>query len=338
MIYMSSRVFPKNFLLLLAGLLLFCGCESPKTIVHDLTEREANEILVFLEAKGVNGDKVKAESGGGAGGGEVKWNIFVPESQSTQAMALLNEAGLPRQTSKTLLQIFEQQGLVPSEQQEQIRFRAGLEQELANTIRKIDGVLQADVRLSFPKEDPLNPQAPKGKMTASVFVKHNGILDDPNSLLVIRIRDLVASSINGLSFDDVTIVSDRARIVETDSRRGRPEKELVSVWTLIIAKESVTRFRVIFFSFFVTLLILLILVALLLWKISPFLRKAGGFDKLFSPQSLMTLYKERMMKMKRKKMARIQQEEQAAAPQKRAPTPPSSDEEDMDEEDEEDEE
>lgn len=284
---------------------VFCACEGQKTIVHDLTEREANEILVFLEGKGIKADKTKAEGGGGAGGGEVKWNVVVSASKTTQAMALLNEAGLPRRTGKSLLEIFGQSGLVPSEQQEEIKFRAGLEQEIASTIRKIDGVLDADVRLSFPKEDPLNPQTVKGKVTASVYVKHSGILDDPNSHLIVKIRDFVASSVNRLNYDDVTIIPDRARFTDSvisDPTFGRKgEVELISIWGLTLSKNSLTRFRVVFFSFLVTILILIILVALLIWKIAPFLRLAGGFDKLFSTKSLLAWHKEKRLAMKRKR-------------------------------------
>lgn len=285
-----ERAIPRQFFALLPLLFLCCftSCDNNKTIVHDLSEREANEILVFLESKGVVADKQKAETTG-AGQGEVKWDVVVASNRATLAMALLNEVGLPRKPGKSLLDIFEQSGLVPTEQQEQIKFRAGLEQEIANTIRKIDGVTDADVRLSFPKEDPLNIGAPKGKVTASVYVKHSGILDDPNSHLISKIREFVASSVNGLNFDDVTVVPDRTRTTDIFgglNKGSKGSQELLNVWTLTIAKESITRFRIIFFTFIIAITFLLCLSLFLFWKLLPILSQSGGISKLFSLKPL----------------------------------------------------
>ncbi len=130
-------------------------------------------------------------------------------------------------------------------------------------IRKIDGVLDAEVQISFPEEDPLNPGKTKGKITSSVYVKHNGVLDDPNSHLITKIKRLVAASITGLDYNDVTVISDRARGSEL-SDFGPPteeEKSYVNIWTIILAKESVTRFRIIFFTF--SFLILIMALALI---------------------------------------------------------------------------
>lgn len=43
----------------------FTSCESRKTIVNGLDEREANEILVFLSSKNIDAVKVVTPSGGG---------------------------------------------------------------------------------------------------------------------------------------------------------------------------------------------------------------------------------------------------------------------------------
>lgn len=184
--------------------------------MNNLDEREANEIIVFLSTKGIPATKVQAASEGGAGPGKaVMWNIVVDSDQANEAMGLLNQVGLPRRRSENLLGIFSNVGLVPSGMQEKIRYQAGLAEQIASTIRKIDGVLDADVQISFPEEDPLNPNANKQKITASVYVKHNGILDDPNAHLTSRIKRLVSGSINGLDYDNVTVIGDRARYSES---------------------------------------------------------------------------------------------------------------------------
>jgi type III secretion protein J len=268
------------------------SCESRRTIVNGLDEKEANEILVFLSTKGIDASKVQAATEGAGGAGKaVMWNISVESSQANEAMALLNQVGLPRRRGQNLLNIFSNVGLVPSGMEQKIRYQAGLAEQIASTIRKIDGVLDADVQISFPEEDPLNPNSQK-KITASVYVKHSGVLDDPNAHLASRIRRLVAGSVNGLDYDNVTVIPDRARFTETPlgGFQGSLEEErpYVNVWSLIIAKDSLTRFRVIFFSFTIAILILLLALIWMLWKLMPLLQKVGGVKKLFSLHPLDT--------------------------------------------------
>lgn len=282
------------FVLLIIALssFLLASCESQKTIVNGLDEREANEILVFLASKGVSANKMQSAAGGGGGGGASKillWDITVSEKDYTEAMALLNQAGLPRKRGQNLLTIFSNVGLVPSERQDKIRYEAGLAEQIASVIRKIDGVLDAEVQISFPEEDPLNPGKTKGKITASVYVKHNGVLDDPNSHLVTKIKRLVASSVTGLDYNDVTVIGDRARgseftgpVIPAESE----EKSYVSIWTIVLAKESVTRFRILFFSFSFLILVMALALIWLTWKIYPLLKTHGGLKELFHLQPL----------------------------------------------------
>lgn len=294
-----SFKFIKTSVLRLALLLFFAlfltSCDSKKTIVHGLDEREANDIVVFLDTKGIEATKVQAQETSGGGGSKiVYWDISVDAVQATEAMALLNASGFPRRPGQNLLSIFSKGALVPSELEEQIRYQAGLGEQIANIIRKIDGVLDADVQLSFPKEDPLNPAAQKQKVTASVYVKHTGVLDDPNTHLITKIRRLVASSIQGLDYDNVTVIPDRARFSEVPFRPVSSqveEKQYESIWSIIVAKESAFRFRLVFFSFMVSLLVLFVAFCWLLWKLYPIASKLGGFKQLLSlhPMNLSAL-------------------------------------------------
>lgn len=274
--YLCFRKFYPLFLLFILAIFL-TSCESRRVIVNNLDEKEANEILVYLSNKGVDANKVATVTEGAGGGNRAPlWNISVESSQANEAMALLNQVGLPRRRGQNLLTIFSNVGLVPSGMQEKVRYQAGLAEQIASTIRKIDGVLDADVQISFPDEDPLNPNASKQNITASVYVKHSGVLDDPNAHLATRIKRLVAGSINGLNYDNVTVIGDRARFSEvpTGSFLGGSdeEKSYVNIWSVILARESVNRFRVIFFSFTLALALLLLSLFWLLWKLFPILK------------------------------------------------------------------
>ena len=264
---------------------LLTSCDRRKTIVNGLDEKEANEIVVFLSTKGVDAIKVQSAEGGGAGQKIALWDISVSADQATNALSILNQHGLPRRRGQSLLGIFSEVGLVPSEMQEKIRYQAGLAEQIASTIRKIDGVLDAEVQISFPEEDPLNPGKNKGEITASVYVKHSGVLDDPNTHLVTKIKRLVAASVTGLKYDNVTVIPDRARFSEFTAGMqggiGDAEKEFVSIWSIIIAKESVSRFRIIFFSFTFIVLLLLLAFIWIGWKVFPIMKAHGGISSLF---------------------------------------------------------
>lgn len=281
------RLFYAIFFLLFA-LPFLSSCGSQKTIVNGLDEREANEILVFLSSRNIAAMKVVTPTGGGGGTKIVTYDIVVSEDKANEAMALLNQAGLPRRRSQNLLGIFSNVGLVPSEMEQQIRYQAGLAEQIASTIRKIDGVLDAEVQISFPKQDPLNRESKKGIITAAVYVKHNGVLDDPNAHLATKIKRLVSASVTGLDFDNVTVIPDLARQSEIPIFSGsfETEKQYVNVWSLIIAKESLTRFRIVFFTFLVLTLVLLLSLLWLGWKIYPILRDHGGIRELFHLQPL----------------------------------------------------
>ncbi len=277
-------------------LLLLPSCESNMVVFNDVEEREANEIVVFLASRNIAAHKVASSGGGPAGGANTAplFNIVVPSTYATEAMALLNQNGLPRKKSTTLLELFAKQGLMSSASEETIRFQAGLAEEIAGMIRNIDGVIDADVQLAFPPAQsaiavPGQAQAPR--ITASVYVKHQGILDDPNSHLMTKIKRLVAASVNGLDLNDVTVVADRSRF--TDITLGAPAellaaapKEYVSIWSIVLNKESASRFRFLFFTLTFAFLVLALIGGWLVWKFYPILRRKGGWRELFNPKPI----------------------------------------------------
>lgn len=275
------------FFSLLLTLFFLAGCEHVMPIVSDVDEREANEIVVFLASKGIPAQKIASISvaPGGATGPQL-YSITVASDQATQAMAILNQNGLPRKKGITLLDLFAKAGLMTSDKEETIRYQAGLAEQLANMIRKIDGVIDADVQISFPSETttPATPAAgtpitPK-KITAAVYVKHQGILDDPNSHLVTKIKRLVAGSITGLDINDVTVISDRSRFTDltlTPAVEPLEPKaaEYVSIWSIVMSKSSASRFRFIFFLLMICAIVFASILGWMIWKFYPILKRRG---------------------------------------------------------------
>jgi type III secretion protein J len=297
-LWISSRAFDMRrlitFFSVMLSLLFLTGCEHSMMVINEIDEREANEIVVFLASKGIQAQKVNAVSlaPGGAEGAQ-KYSISVDATQATEAMAILNQNGLPRKKGTNLLNLFSNTGLMSSDKQETIRYQAGLAEQIANMIRKIDGVIDADVQLSFPVESttPILPggaQAATKRITAAVYVKHMGVLDDPNSHLVTKIKRLVAGSVTGLDLNDVTVISDRSRFTDVtltpSTETLEPKvKEYVSIWSIVMSKSSASRFRFIFIMLMACAIVFALILGWILWKFYPILKKRGGFKSLIHP-------------------------------------------------------
>lgn len=283
-----NKIFKHIFIFLLLTLV---SCDHNMVIINDVEEREANEIIVFLASRGISSEKMQAIStGANATGNEaVKWSITVDGTQSTKAMAILNQNGLPRKKGTSLLDLFAKAGLMSSEKEETIRYQAGLAEQIANMIRKIDGVLDADVQISFPSNEASSMaygglQEKLKKITAAVYVKHQGVFDDPNAHLVSKIKRLVSGSVTGLELNDVTVISDRARFTDVSltpiSESLESGNEYVSIWSIVLNKQSASRFRVLFFLLLFCLFIFALLIGWMIWKFYPLLKEKGSWKSL----------------------------------------------------------
>lgn len=275
--------------LLLLALLLLTGCQSNQTIVTGVDEKEANLIVVFLESKGISAEKnLMAVSGAGAANDTgPKFNINVAQGKAIDAMAILNRNGLPRKQGTNLLTLFAKQGLTTSQKEETVRYQAGLAQQITNTIMLMDGVLDASVQISFPPEE-ITPGEEKQKITAAVYVKHQGVIDDPHSHLENKIRRLVSGSVTGLDVNDVTVVADRSRLTEAtpmeinEEMAGRGGKDYVSIWSIVMSKSSAAKFRTIFFFILFFGILFTGALAWVVWKFYPLIKKKG-MKEFFNP-------------------------------------------------------
>ncbi|PCI75117.1 EscJ/YscJ/HrcJ family type III secretion inner membrane ring protein [Candidatus Aerophobetes bacterium] len=269
--------------------LLFTSCATNKEIISGISEKEANIILVLLESKGIPASKEAAVSGGMASDSAPKYGIAVPEKNTILAISYLNQNGFPKEKGISLLELFSKQSLMTSEREETIRYQAGLAQQLNNTIMMIDGVIDSSVQLSFPPtDDNTLGEKKEGKITAAVYVKHQAAIDDPNAHLENKIKRLISGSITGLDLNDVTVVSDRSRFTDlspSDSLLGSIEhpSEYVSIWSIVMSKESAAKFRFLFFFLMSTVLVLAASLGWLIWKCYPHLKRSGGLKDLFSP-------------------------------------------------------
>lgn len=188
----SSRMKQATRGLSLLGLLILAGCKTE--LYNSLPEQEANEMVSILQRHGISAGKMMNKDGTDT--------VTVDKSDFAQAVTLLRENGLPHPKFENMGDVFKSSGLVASPMQDRARFLYALSQELSQTISEIDGVLSARVEVVLPDNDIM--QRNPTPSSASVFVRY-----DQHShvdQLVPQIKMLVSNSVEGLSYDKVSVV------------------------------------------------------------------------------------------------------------------------------------
>jgi type III secretion protein J len=247
-------------LVLLAALLL-SACEAE--LYNNLDQRQANEILATLQQRGIPAQRVAVKGG--------QYTVVVDKGRFADSIAILKEAGLPKEEFQTMGQIFKKDGLVSSPLQERAQMIFALSQELSRTVSEIDGVLSARVHLVLPENDPLRQQLVPS--SASVFIRHRS--NTPVGNLVPQVKMLVANGVAGLSYDKVSVV-----LVPVDLQKANQgsDLEMVSFFGLWMQRDNLAQAMWMFFG----LAALVVLLAGALGFV--FFRQRGRVYALGSPR------------------------------------------------------
>jgi len=180
-------------LLALGGLAFARWASAPSysPLFSNLAGADASAIVDELDAAGVTYEL--------ADGGQT---IMVPQEAVYAQRLKMSAAGLPAETG-TGYALLDEQGVTSSQFQQQITYQRALEGELANTVGSIEGVKTAVVHLAIPAKDVFLDET--ADPTASVLVETSpgrGLSVDQ----VQSIIHLVASSVDGMAPEDVTVV------------------------------------------------------------------------------------------------------------------------------------
>jgi type III secretion protein J len=172
--------------------LLLAGCDVD--LYSQLDERDANDMMAILLQHGISADRTIAK--------DRSITISVPKAQFADAVETLKERGYPRDKYATVADVFPGDTLISSPLQERARLNYALSQELSHTIADIDGVLSARVHIVLPEDRQLQKAGPPS--SASVFIRYakSASLEG----VVPQIKTLVANSVEGVTYDHVTVV------------------------------------------------------------------------------------------------------------------------------------
>lgn len=172
--------------------LLLCGCMTD--LYTKQSENDANLMLSALLESHIAAQKVSLDAG-------KTWNLQVDKQDVVNALAVLQAQGLPKARHVTLGDMFKKEGLISTPTEERVRFIYGVQQQTESTLEQIDGVVTARVHIVLPNNDPLATTVKPA--SASVFVKY---LPQANLAgLTPSIKTMVARSVEGLSYENVTV-------------------------------------------------------------------------------------------------------------------------------------
>jgi len=223
-----SCLFKPSFFLkglaILIGCFLLSGC-GPEVLYSNLSEADANTMMGLLLMRNIQAVKIPQK--------ENLFSISVPRQQFAAATDLLRWFGIPGEKFSGIGEVFKKTGIVSSPSEEKIRFMYALSQQIAETLSHIPGVLVARVSLVLPKNDPYTETLTPS--SASVFLKFRPGRVPPT--LTPQIKTLVMKSVEGLNYDNVSVVIMQSENV--DYYYPLHVEQDVSILGLKIARKSV---------------------------------------------------------------------------------------------------
>jgi flagellar M-ring protein FliF len=163
----------------------------------DLTQEDSAAIVKDLERQGLS---FEIRNDGAS--------IYVPKDKVTRLRMKLAEGGMPK-GGGVGYEIFDKSdALGATSFVQNINHLRALEGELARTIRAIDRVQMARVHLVLPERPLLSRE--KAEPSASIVLRVRGALEPQQ---VRAIRHLVASAVNGLKPNRVSVIDENGRLL-----------------------------------------------------------------------------------------------------------------------------
>ncbi|HZZ02606.1 type III secretion system inner membrane ring lipoprotein SctJ [Paraburkholderia sp.] len=181
----------------LAGaLVLLAGCQ--KELYSGLSEAEANQMIDVLGDAGISASK---DNDARDGSDQQAWQVGVSENDLHSALSVLRTNGLPKPHFASIGELFQKQGLVSTPAEERMRYLYGVSQDLSRTLQDIQGVVVARVQVVIPENDPLADKIKPS--SAAVYIRYKPGVD--LRAMAPMVKDLVAHSIEGLQYDNVSL-------------------------------------------------------------------------------------------------------------------------------------
>ena len=136
-------------------------------------------------------------------------SILVPAERLAEARLALAGGGMPR-SGRIGFELFDRTNLGASDFAEQVNYQRALEGELERTVALLSDVESARIHLTFAHESVFLDARQPGKATVVLRLKHPGQISGSS---VTAMANLVASAVEGLTPDAVSIIDGNGRLL-----------------------------------------------------------------------------------------------------------------------------
>lgn len=186
----------------LMGIAYWSGQTQYSLLYGNLSLKEVDNIQTQLDAKSI---PYKVGHQGNS--------ILVPNDQVHNARIYLAGKGLPSNSEKVGLEIFDRPSFGLSNMQQRVNHTRAIQGELAKTIAQMDGVEAADVMVVMPENKLFADN--QSQSSASVFLKTSGG-SQLGKEQVRAIQFFVANAVEGLGSDRVSVTNSRGELLSEE--------------------------------------------------------------------------------------------------------------------------
>jgi flagellar M-ring protein FliF len=174
-----------------------------RPLFTSMAPEDASSIIAKLKENGV--EYKLAENGS---------TVLVPADKVDEERLELAGAGLPK-TGRIGFELFDRTNISLTDFGEHVNYRRAVEGELEKTIKSINGIDQARVHVTFPKDSVFLDSREPAKASVLVHLRRGMRLEPQN---VVAISNLVASAVEGLSADAVSVVDMQGNLLSRQRR------------------------------------------------------------------------------------------------------------------------
>ena len=146
-------------------------------------------------------------------------SVLVPAAKVAELRLTLAAAGVPR-TGRIGFELFDKTNFGASDFAEQINYHRALEGELERSVTSLAEVEQARVHITFAKDSIFAESRQPAKASVLVKLRPGSRLSPPN---VVAICQLMASAVEGLQADAVSVVDMRGNLLSRPHRPFSPD-------------------------------------------------------------------------------------------------------------------
>ncbi len=206
----------RNFFIIIFLVLCLTAC-GRVVLYNDLTQEDANKVMVLLQQNGIQAELAKETRQN-----ETFWSVKVDQEMLAKARELIVSGNVISPRSPGLQEVYQAKGSsgwIRTPAEERARYLLAQKGEIINSLKKLPDVVDVDVVLNLPEQDELGRDEKKHP-TASIVIKAQTAPKGQASLSELKVQEFVANSVEGMSARDVAVIINYMAPTGTTLRPG----------------------------------------------------------------------------------------------------------------------